>query len=160
MPALTRDKPQAILDALPSEAYRQAVDQADLAISITDPKARILFANEAEILSLYQVKDFAAAVEQVRPHCEVAALTRSAAGSVIVAGPETIEIKADPVSRVVDTTGAGDLYAAGFLHGYTRKKPLDVCGRIASIAAAEIIQQLGARPQRKLSDVLKEKNIA
>ena len=120
----------------------------------------ILFANEAEIMSLYQVKTFAEAVDATRPHCEVSAITRGVMGSVIISGKETVEVKAEPVHQVVDTTGAGDLYAAGFLHGYTQKKPLAVCGRMASIAAAEIIAQVGARPQRNLAQLLKDKNAA
>lgn len=120
----------------------------------------ILFANEAELMSLYQTQDFAVAVEQVRGHCDVAAITRGAAGSVIIGGKEAVEIKAEPVAKIVDTTGAGDLYAAGFLHGYTQKRSLADCGRIASICAAEIISQIGARPQRSLASLLQEKKAA
>jgi sugar/nucleoside kinase (ribokinase family) len=120
----------------------------------------ILFANEAEILSLYKTDKLSEAVAQVGPHCEVAVITRSAKGSVIISGNEMIEVAAEPVSHVVDTTGAGDLYAAGFLYGYTQGKNLAQCGRIASIAAAEIIAQVGARPQRSLSQLLKDKKAA
>lgn len=116
----------------------------------------ILFANEAEIMSLYKTDD----LSKISPECEIAAITRSAKGSVIISEGKTVKIKAEPVKKVVDTTGAGDLYAAGFLHGYTQGKPLNECGRIASIAAAEIISQIGARPQRSLAQLLKDKKVA
>jgi sugar/nucleoside kinase (ribokinase family) len=109
----------------------------------------ILFANEAEVTSLYEENSFEAATERARADVALAALTRSEAGSVILRGSETVEITAEP-TRVVDTTGAGDAYAAGFLVGLTAGKPLPVCGRIASIAAAEIITHFGARPQADL----------
>jgi sugar/nucleoside kinase (ribokinase family) len=111
----------------------------------------ILLANEAEICSLYQVKDFDAALQAVRAHCAVAALTRSAKGSVIVAGGQVHVIDAHPVNAVVDTTGAGDLYAAGFLLGLSRGLPPSTCGRLGSIAAAEVISHVGARPQTPLA---------
>lgn len=120
----------------------------------------ILFANEAEITSLYQTKSFDAAAAQVRGHCEVAALTRSALGSFIIHGQDMTPVTVEPVAQVVDTTGAGDLYAAGFLHGYTRGRSMADCGRIASICAAEIITQVGARPQRSLAELIKEKQAA
>lgn len=107
----------------------------------------ILFANEQEICALYQVDGFDAALQAVRNHCEVAALTRSEQGSVVLAGDEVHVVDAAPVEKVVDTTGAGDLYAAGFLFGYTRGDSLYDCGRIGAIAAAEIISHFGARPE-------------
>ena len=111
----------------------------------------ILLANESEICSLYQVTDFDAALQAVRGQCAIAALTRSAKGSVIVAGSEVHTVEAAPVSRVVDTTGAGDLYAAGFLLGLSRNLPLPVCGRLGSLAAGEVISHVGARPQTPLA---------
>ena len=117
----------------------------------------ILFANEAEIRSLWQVESFDQALQATRGHCEVAALTRSARGSVILAGEEVHIVDAQHVDRVVDTTGAGDLYAAGFLYGFTGgREPYD-CGRIASIAAAEAISHFGARPETPLSELLLSK---
>jgi len=113
----------------------------------------ILFANEAEICSLYQVRDFDAAVAQVRGHCEVAALTRSERGSVIVGGDGVHVIAAHPVDAVLDTTGAGDLYAAGFMVGLSRGLPLPACGRLGAVAAAEVISHVGARPMRSLAEL-------
>jgi sugar/nucleoside kinase (ribokinase family) len=116
----------------------------------------ILFANEAEICSLYETRDFAAAAATVRGHVGVAALTRSENGSVILADSEEHRVAAAPVTRVVDSTGAGDLYAAGFLHGLTRGLPLPTCGAIGSLCAAEIISHLGARPERRLAELVGE----
>ena len=104
----------------------------------------ILFANEAEITSLYEQNTFEAAAEMARQDVELAVLTRSEAGSVILHGAATVEVDAEP-TKVVDTTGAGDAYAAGFLAGYTAGKPLAICGRMGSIAAAEVISHYGAR---------------
>ena len=114
----------------------------------------ILFANEAEICSLYETDDFASAAAAVRGHVAIAALTRSAAGSVIL-GPDTEQrVAAAPVARVVDTTGAGDLYASGFLYGLTHGLPLPTCGAIGSLCAAEIISHFGARSEVKLSELV------
>ncbi len=109
----------------------------------------ILFANEAEITSLYEENTFDGAMAAARRDVALAALTRSEAGSVILRGSETVEIAAEP-TRVVDTTGAGDAYAAGFLAGLTSGKPLPICGRMGSIAAAEVISHYGARPESDL----------
>jgi len=111
----------------------------------------LLFANEAEIRALYEAPDFDAALQQVRRHCAVAALTRSEHGSVIVADNEVHVIAAHPVKTVVDTTGAGDLYAAGFMVGLSRGLDLATCGRLGSLAAAEVISHVGARPQTPLA---------
>ncbi len=105
----------------------------------------ILFANEAEVTALYEANDFDAAAEQARADVALAALTRSEAGSLILRGAETVQVAAEP-ANVVDTTGAGDAYAAGFLAGLTAGRDLADCGRIASIAAAEVISHYGARP--------------
>lgn len=109
----------------------------------------ILFANEQEVTSLYEENTFAAAAEAARRDVALAVLTRSEAGSVVLHGAEIAEIGPE-AAHVVDTTGAGDAYAAGFLVGLTAGKPLPVCGRLGSIAAAEIISHYGARPEADL----------
>lgn len=112
----------------------------------------ILFANESEILALYKTDDFELATTQVRGHCELAAITRSEKGSVIVtAAADPVIVPAAPVENVVDTTGAGDMYAAGFLFGLTRNLPLAECGYLGSLAASEVISHVGARPQSDLA---------
>jgi sugar/nucleoside kinase (ribokinase family) len=105
----------------------------------------ILVANEAELCSLYELDDLTNAIERARPDVSVAAVTRSENGSIIVSGDETAHVPAHPTT-VLDTTGAGDAYAAGFLTGLTRGKSLAACGRIASLAAAAVLTQLGGRP--------------
>lgn len=110
----------------------------------------ILFANEHEILSLYESEDLGAALESARKACPLVIVTRSEAGSLIAAGDEFIEIKAMPVAKVVDTTGAGDQYAAGFLFGRARGRPLAECGALGSLAAAEVISHVGPRPEENL----------
>lgn len=124
---------------------------------LVDGHIDILFANESEIVSLYETDGFDAALQQVRGKCDIACLTRSEKGSVIVAGDEVHVIDAEPVGKVVDTTGAGDLYAAGFLFGYTHGYGLARAGRIAAIAAAEAISHMGARPMISLKDLVKAK---
>lgn len=110
----------------------------------------IVFANETEIKSLYQTQNFNGAMEAIRRDCAVAVLTRSEKGSVIVRGTETVEVPAHRVAKVVDVTGAGDLYAAGFLFGYTRDMPLKRCAELGGLAAAEVISHVGARPEVNL----------
>jgi fructokinase len=109
----------------------------------------ILFANEAEICALYECNDLADAVARTRADVALAAITRGADGSIVLRGEETVEITAAP-TRVLDTTGAGDVYAAGFLAALTAGRGLAACGRLGSLAAAEIISHYGARLQRDL----------
>jgi sugar/nucleoside kinase (ribokinase family) len=116
----------------------------------------ILFANEAEITSLYQTASFDEAAGRAEADTRLAALTRSEKGSVILSTGKTIEIPAAPVDKVVDTTGAGDLYAAGFLFGVARDMPLEKAGRLGSLAAAEVISHIGARPQVALIELARK----
>jgi sugar/nucleoside kinase (ribokinase family) len=121
-------------------------------LALVDERVDLLFANESEICSLYEVDDFEHAVKAVQGRCEVAALTRSAKGSVIVTADAVHEVPAEP-AEVVDTTGAGDLYASGFLYGYTHGHDLPTCARLGSAAAAEVISHLGARPVTPLAKI-------
>ena len=113
----------------------------------------ILFANETEITALYERNTFEEAAEAARKDVALAALTRSEAGSLIIQGAETVTVAAEP-TKVVDTTGAGDAYAAGFLAGLTSGKSLAVCGRMGSIAASEVISHYGARPETDLRKLM------
>ena len=125
-------------------------------LSLIKDSVDILFANENELLALYQTADLGAAIALAREQCETTVTTRSEKGAIVVAGAETHEVPAHPVERVVDTTGAGDLYAAGFLFGLTHGKSLPDAARIGALAAAEVIGHFGPRPQRKLADLLFE----
>lgn len=116
----------------------------------------ILFANEEEAKALYESDDFETAVAALKGKCEVIAITRSEKGSVILAGEKRIEIPAETGVKVVDTTGAGDQYAAGFLYGYTQGMTLEMCGRLGSMAAAEVISHMGPRPGVTYADFLKK----
>jgi len=120
----------------------------------------IVFANSDEAKSLYQTDDFEHAVSQLRKDCKLAAITRSEHGSVIVRGDERVDIDAIDIDEVVDTTGAGDLYAAGFLHGYANGKSLETCGKLGSLAAGLVIQQIGPRLQLSLKDAARDAGIA
>jgi len=123
-------------------------------LELVDRHVDILFANEHEICALYQVESFEQAVAAVRGRCEVAVLTRSEQGSVVLRGDETVKVPIVPVAKVVDTTGAGDQYAAGFLYGYCRGMTPFECGRIGAACAAEVISHFGARPERPLRELI------
>ncbi|HEY7107732.1 MAG TPA: adenosine kinase [Acidimicrobiia bacterium] len=120
-------------------------------LDLVEHHVDVLFANEVEITSLYRVDEFDDALQRVQYHCEIAALTRSEKGSLIVTRDEVHLVDAHPVEQVVDTTGAGDLYAAGFLYGLTHGYDLGTAGRLGALAAAEVISHLGARPQVSLA---------
>ena len=122
-------------------------------IEFIETQVDILFANEEEINLLFQTKSFDEAVRLTRPHVKIAALTCGAEGSVVIGGEESHKVSAEPIDKVVDTTGAGDAYAAGFLYGLAKGRPLNVCGRLGSIAAAEVISHYGARPETSLRDL-------
>ena len=161
---------------LAKEAFRKAMDIAHAAggkvaltlsdsfcvdrfrdefLDLAEHSVDILFANDDEICSLYQTDNFDEALQHVRGHCEIAALTRSEHGSVVVSGDEIHVIDAEPVDKLEDATGAGDLYASGFLYGLTHGHDLATCGRLGSIAAGEVIGHLGARPQTPLRELVK-----
>ena len=126
----------------------------DSFLDLVDGHVDLLFANETEIMALYETSSFEAAAEQVRGRCQVAALTRSERGSVLLSGSDTITIDAYQLGPLLDTTGAGDLYAAGFLYGYSRGEPLERCGRLGSLCAAQVVTQLGPRSQVSLPELV------
>jgi len=119
-----------------------------------------LFANTDEVLSLYQTTHFAEAIDAVRREGVLAIVTRSEKGSIVVDGHRTHEVPAFPVARVVDTTGAGDMFSAGFLAGLANGADLETCARLGALAAAEIIQHLGARPLVSLATLARENDLA
>jgi len=120
----------------------------------------LIFANEGELQSLYQTADFETAVKALRADMDVAVVTRSEKGCIVI-NPEDIEaVPAFPVERVVDTTGAGDLFAAGFLSGLARGADDRTCGRLGAMAAAEVIQHLGARPEASLKELARDNGLA
>ncbi|MFC3076105.1 adenosine kinase [Shinella pollutisoli] len=112
----------------------------------------IVFANRAEALSLYETEDFEEALARIAQDCRLAVVTMSEKGSVVLHQGERTKVEALEIPRVVDTTGAGDLYASGFLHGYTAGRSLADCGRLGSLAAGLVIQQVGPRPMLSLAD--------
>ncbi|WP_309090237.1 adenosine kinase [Phenylobacterium sp.] len=117
----------------------------------------LLFANEAELLALFETDSFDQAAEALRQRVKLAAVTRSEQGSIILSQGERLTVPAEPVEKVVDTTGAGDQYAAGFMFGLSRGRPLQQCGKLASLAAAEVISHYGPRPQVSLKDLAASK---
>ena len=128
-------------------------------LDLVEQHVDILFANEEEIKSLYEVETFEQAAKIVAGKCEIAALTRSEKGSVIIAGNDFIEIPAQSTD-VVDTTGAGDQYAAGFLYGYTQGMDLKTCGALGTLAATEVIGHMGPRPEIKYADLVEKAKAA
>jgi sugar/nucleoside kinase (ribokinase family) len=113
----------------------------------------IVFANEKELLSLYPGASFEDACRMIKTECELAAITRSEKGSVILANGTAIEVPAESIDQLVDATGAGDLYAAGFLTGLATGRPLKTCGQLGSLAASEVIQHVGPRPLKPLREL-------
>ena len=116
----------------------------------------IVFANKQEALSLYETDDFELALEKMSADCKLAAVTLSEHGAIIVRGEERVKVDALSIDKLVDTTGAGDLFASGFLYGYTAGKPLDVCGKLGCLAAGIVIQQIGPRPMTSLKAIAAE----
>ncbi len=126
----------------------------DSFLELVDGSVDLLFANESEITALYPAGSFEAAAEAVRARCPMAALTRSEQGSVLIAGALTHRIPAYQLGPLVDTTGAGDLYAAGVLFGLSRGEPLERCGRLGSLCAGQVVTQLGPRPRGDLRELV------
>ncbi len=116
----------------------------------------LIFANEAELLSLYQSTDFDAALAQLRNDVGFAVVTRSEKGCVVATLDKVTAVPALPIAKLVDTTGAGDLFAAGFLFGLVRGASHEDAGRLGALAAAEVIQHVGARPQTSLKELAKK----
>jgi sugar/nucleoside kinase (ribokinase family) len=123
-------------------------------LDLLDDKVDLVFANEAEVCSLFETDDFDEARDRIADMVELCALTRSAKGSVVVRGDDVHVVAASAVEEVVDATGAGDLYASGFLHGLAIGATLDRCAEMGSLAAGEIISHVGARPHVSLADLV------
>jgi sugar/nucleoside kinase (ribokinase family) len=122
-------------------------------LELVESEVDVLFANEAEITSLYEVDEFDDALQRVQHHCEIAALTRSERGAVVVSRDEVHVVDATHVREVIDTTGAGDQFAAGFLYGLTHGYDLGTAARVGALAAGEVISHLGARPATSLAEL-------
>ncbi len=127
---------------------------------LRDGSVDVLFANEHELKSLYATADFDAALAALKLENVLAAVTRSEKGSVVVTRESTRAVGAHPIEKLVDTTGAGDLFAAGFLFGLARGAEHDACARLGAMAAAEVIQHMGARPEVSLKDLAAESGLA
>ncbi len=119
----------------------------------------VVFANEAELHSLYQTSDFDAALKQLREDARLGVVTRSEKGCVVASREGVTAVPAFPVGQIVDTTGAGDLFAAGFLFGLVRGAGHENAGRLGALAAAEVIQHIGARPQVSLKELAKQNGL-
>ncbi|MBP2559538.1 sugar/nucleoside kinase (ribokinase family) [Neorhizobium galegae] len=119
----------------------------------------IVFANKQEALSLYETEDFELALKRISEDCKLAAVTLSEEGAIIVRGDERVKVAAYPIKELVDTTGAGDLFAAGFLFGYTNDRSLEDCGKLGCLAAAICIQQIGPRPMASLTEAAKKQGL-
>jgi adenosine kinase len=119
----------------------------------------LVFANEAELHSLYQTSDFDTALKQLRADAKLGVVTRSEKGCVVASQDGVVAAPAFPIEKLVDTTGAGDLFAAGFLFGLVRNASFEAAGRLGALAAAEVIQHIGARPQVSLKDLAKQNGL-
>jgi adenosine kinase len=120
----------------------------------------LVFANEAELQSLYQTSDFDAALKQLRKDAKLGIVTRSEKGCVVASTDGVTPVPAHPIAKMVDTTGAGDLFAAGFLFGLVRNTGFENAGRLGALAAAEVIQHIGARPQVSLKELAKQNGLS
>ncbi len=117
----------------------------------------ILFGNESELMALFNEENFYKTLDLIKSDVEVAAITRNAKGSVVVKGRTKTFVEAEKVDNVVDSTGAGDMYAAGFLYGFTTGRSLGTCATIGSIAASEVISHYGARPEVSLRGFVRQR---
>jgi sugar/nucleoside kinase (ribokinase family) len=124
-----------------------------------DGTADIIFANESELHSLYMTSDFDSALKQLRSDVKLGIVTRSEKGCVVVTPADAVAAPASPIAQLVDTTGAGDLFAAGFLFGLARELPHKLCGELGALAAAEVIQHIGARPQVSLRQLAQQRGL-
>jgi len=141
-----------------SDTFVAARWRAEL-LAFIEQSADIVLANEAELGALYETEDFDAACSRLAAMVEVAAVTRGAQGSVVIKGDQRVAVDAFPVDKVVDTTGAGDQYAAGFLLGLARGLSLEECGKLGSLAAAEVIAHWGPRPMTSLAELAKARGL-
>lgn len=119
----------------------------------------IVFANEAEVMALYETQSLDDAVLHVKKDAKLAVITRSEKGSLVVSPEGTLQVPAERVDKIVDATGAGELYAAGFLYGISRGMGLEACGRLGAFAAAEVLGVMGARPQQRLAHLAKMRGL-
>jgi adenosine kinase len=119
----------------------------------------LVFANESELRSLYQTSDFDTALKQFRNDTKLGVVTRSEKGCVVASKDGVVAVPAFPIAKMVDTTGAGDLFAAGFLFGLVRDAGHEAAGRLGALAAAEVIQHIGARPQVSLKQLAKQNGL-
>lgn len=122
-------------------------------LALVEGPVDIVFANEPELMTLYGVDSFEAGVERLQGRVGLACLTRGAKGSLLVTPDRVVEVAPEPVAALVDTTGAGDQYAAGVLYGLSRGRDLAECGRLGSLAASEVISHVGPRPHASLAEL-------
>jgi len=141
-------------DAFVVERHRRAL------LEFIETEVDLVFANEVELASLFETTDFDAAVDAIRGKTRIAAVTRGASGSVVVTAEALHAVEAFPVAKVVDTTGAGDQYAAGFMLALARGRPLDACARLGNLAAAEVISHYGPRPRTSLAELAAANGLA
>jgi sugar/nucleoside kinase (ribokinase family) len=139
----------SLSDAFVVERHRHAL------LAFIETQVDILFANESEICALFEGGNWAAAAREIRKRVEITAITRGERGSLVLSPDAEHIISASPVGSVVDTTGAGDQYAAGFLFGLAGGRPLAVCGELGSLAAAEVIAHYGPRPETSLAELVR-----
>jgi len=142
-----------------SDAFCVSRYRAEFIDLIKTGTVDLVFANESELKSLYETADFDTAVAALRGDARLAAVTRSEKGCVVASHEGVIAVPAFPVAQIVDTTGAGDLFAAGFLFGLARGRDHKMAAQLGALAAAEVIQHIGARPEASLQDLAKQSGL-